>query len=316
LSEARRSRVWGTAARLAVSIALLWLVSRFVDAGAVLSRLSQLRPGWVALALAITVAQVAVLAWRWRFTAARLGIEMTPREALAEYYFGILLNQLLPGGVAGDASRAWRHTRQGAPTGPAVRAVILERASAQVVMTLTALASVFLLPWARGPVRAALAGATLVLGGLVLRSLARRSESDAAPDSLVGRFWADTRHAVLARSALMIQLASALLVVASYILVFLLAARAVGVETPAARMLPLVAPVLMTMLVPVTIAGWGVREGAAAALWGLVGLTPEDGAAISVTYGLLVLVSSAPGLVVLTRTVIGGRGRRERPPRA
>jgi uncharacterized membrane protein YbhN (UPF0104 family) len=118
----------------------------------------------------------------------------------------------------------------------------------------------------------------------------------------------------VARDALAAQLATALLVVASYIVVFLVAARALGVETPLATILPLVAPVLMTMLIPVTVAGWGIREAAAAALWGLAGLTPTDGAAISVTYGLLVLVSSAPGLVVLTRTVIAGRGRRAFPP--
>ena len=121
---------------------------------------------------------------------------------------------------------------------------------------------------------------------------------------------------VTAPHAFATQLGSAVLVVASHIVVFLIAARAVGAEAPLATMLPLVAPVLMTMLIPVTVAGWGIREAAAAALWGLAGLTPADGAAISVTYGVLVLVSSAPGLVVLTRTVIGGRGGRARPPRA
>jgi uncharacterized membrane protein YbhN (UPF0104 family) len=301
------------AARVAVSVALLWLVSRYVDVAAVLSRLSQLRPGWVALGLAVSVLQVGVLAWRWRYTAARLGVDLPLRKALGEYYLGILLNQLLPGGVAGDVSRAWRHARTDAPTGPAVRAVILERASAQVVMTLVAVVSALVLPWASGAFRVSAAiAAAVLLGLLVLRTLARRPEAD----SPAGRFWADTRRALLARDAFAAQLASALLVVSSYIVVFLVAARAVGMETPLTSVLPLVAPVLMTMLIPVTVAGWGIREAAAAALWGLTGLTPADGAAISVTYGLLVLVSSAPGLVVLTRTVIGGRGRRARPPRA
>jgi hypothetical protein len=127
--------------------------------------------------------------------------------------------------------------------------------------------------------------------------------------------WADTHEALLAPEAYAAQLASAVLVVASYIAVFLIAMRAMGIETPLLTTLPLVAPVLMTMLIPVTIAGWGIREAAAAALWGLAGLTREDGAAISVAYGLLVLVSSVPGLVVLIRVLIGDRGRRAHPPR-
>ncbi len=46
-------------------------------------------------------------------------------------------------------------------------------------------------------------------------------------------------------------------------------------------------------------AGWGVREGAAAVLWGAVGLSAVDGVAISVAYGLLVLFSTLPGGLIL-----------------
>ena len=314
MSEARRSgpRAWRAAARLLVSVALLWAVSRWVDAGAVLARLSELEPAWVAAGLAIGVLQVGVLAWRWRYTAARLGVELPLPAALGEYYLGILLNQVLPGGVTGDLARAWRHGRVSRSAGPALRAVILERASAQLVMLVVAVASVLSLPWAPlAPRMAAAAVAAILLAGLA-RAAVARSE----PASAAGRLWADTRRALLAPETLAPQLASALLVVGSYVAVFVVGARAVGVDTPLQGLLPLVAPVLMTMLIPVTVAGWGVREAAAAALWGLVGLRPEDGAAISVAYGLLVLVSSAPGLVVLTRAVAGGRGRRARPPRA
>ena len=121
MNSGRRSRAWAVAGRVVVSVALLWLVSRFVDVDDVLARLSELDLGWVAVGLAVSVLQVGVLAWRWRYTAARLGIDLPLREALGEYYLSILINQLLPGGVTGDVSRAWRHARTDAPTGPAVR---------------------------------------------------------------------------------------------------------------------------------------------------------------------------------------------------
>lgn len=311
MTQSPAGRWWIAAARIAVSAVALWLVARWLDVPTVLERLSDLRPGWIVLGLAISVAQVVLLAWRWRYTAARLGIELPMREAIGEYYLGILLNQLLPGGVAGDVSRAWRHARSDVPTGPAVRAVILERVSAQVVMTVVTIVSLMvpLTPWFAGAVGAVVVAAALSVG-------VRSGFSKPAPDSLPGRFWADTKTAVLARDAWPVQLVSATLVVASYIAVFVVAARAVGTETPTAAFLPLVAPVLQTMLIPVTVAGWGVREASAAALWTMVGLTAEDGAAISVAYGLLVLASSAPGLYVLIRLMIGGRGRTARPPRA
>ncbi len=311
MSDTRSGRVWKTAARFAVSAALLWLVFRWVDADAVLERLSMLRPGWIAVGLGVSVLQVALLAWRWRLTAARFGIDLPLGVAVPEYYAGIVLNQLLPGGVLGDVSRAWRHSRAGAPGVPAATAVLLERASAQIVMTGTAVVCVLFLDWAPAWVRATGAGIVVVVTLLAVLWLARRPTT-----SVLGHLWADARRALLAGDVAAPQLVTALLAVASYVAVFVVAARAMGIPTPVLVLLPLVPPVLMTMLVPVTVAGWGMREAAAAALWGFAGLTPEDGAAISVAYGLIVLVASAPGLAVLMWGGPGIRGRRGRRHRA
>ena len=53
------------------------------------------------------------------------------------------------------------------------------------------------------------------------------------------------------------------------------------------------------MLLPISIAGWGVREGVAALLWAAAGLSAVEGVAISAAYGLLILISSLPGAGVL-----------------
>jgi len=158
----------------------------------------------------------------------------------------------------------------------------------------------------------ALAGIVLVLP-LLLRRLLRLP--------LLASIARDARTALLG-TALPVQFATSVAVVGSYLAVFVLAARCVGVDTPAWALLPLVGPVLVTMLVPVTVAGWGLREGAAGALWVTAGLSPADGVAISVAYGLLVLASSAPGAVLLAliplgraREDSGDPGRRAgRPP--
>jgi hypothetical protein len=298
--------------RFAVSVALLMVVARSLDAGGVLLRLSEMDGAWVSLALALSVAQVVVLAWRWRFTAGRLGIALPLRAAVAEYYLGLLLNQILPGGVSGDVARAWRHARVEAAAGPAVRAVILERATAQAVMTTVAVGSVLLLP-SLGPwVRFGVALAALVAGLVFVAAALGGSRSG----TLADRVRVDARAALLGRRALPAQSITAMLVVGSYLAMYVIAARAIGVGTPVIGLLPLVAPVLMTMVIPVTIAGWGIREGAAAVLWASVGMSPEEGVAISMAYGFLVLVSSAPGVIVLGRVaLLGDRDRRAHRPR-
>jgi hypothetical protein len=175
------------------------------------------------------------------------------------------------------------------------------------MMTTLAIVSLLTLPWAPAAARMTLA---VVLAALAVLSVRRLSREPQDPHK--GDVWADARKVLLAKDAAAVQWLSAALAAASYVAVFLVAARAVGVETPMLRLLPLVAPVLMTMLIPVSVAGWGIREAAAAGLWGLVGLTPADGAAISVAYGLLVLVSSLPGVLALTLPPVD-RDRRGRP---
>ena len=141
------SRVW-RAVRLLVSVGLLAFVARSLDVAEIMARLGDLNASWVALGLALSIMQVVGQAWRWRYTASRLGMVLPLRSAVSEYYLGLFLNQVLPGGVVGDVSRAWRHARTAAPTGSAVRAVVLERASGQVVMTGVAVASLVMLPLA------------------------------------------------------------------------------------------------------------------------------------------------------------------------
>lgn len=318
--------------RVSVSLTLIVVLGVVLEPREVLARLSGLRAGWIGAAVAVSVLQVVVSAWRWRFTAARLGIALPYRTAVTEYYLATFLNQALPGGILGDVSRAWRHARRDAPASTdagvgrlrSVHAVILERASGQAVMTAVAVVSVALIlsprtsatrallpsnPLAGAPtaVTLATAGAGVLLGSLLLGLLVRRIMRLPA----LSPFLADARKAFLG-SALPVQATVSLLVVGSYVAVFVMAARAVGVTTPLGVLGPLVPPILVTMLIPVSVAGWGVREGAAAVLWSAVGLTAADGVAISVAYGLLVLVSSLPGAVVLLLTLRVGRapGRR------
>ena len=264
----------------------------------VASILAGLQPGWVVLALAVTAAQFALSAWRWRYTALRLGTPLAYAVSVREYYLAAFVNQVLPGGVLGDVSRAWRQALRARRRGPAIRSVILERASGQLVMALTATGSLLLLPTLRPDGWAAYWPAGGLLVALILAFLLARGrlERRCRPWQ---RFRADTRRALFSMPAFPVQLLTSALVVGSYLLVYLIAARAVGDETPAAVLVPLVPVVLLAMLIPLGFAGWGVREGAAALIWALAGLDPNQGVAIAVAYGLLVLAGSLPGAAVL-----------------
>lgn len=291
----RRARRWlrGLAGPL-----ILLVVGLTVDVRAVLDRLAALEAPWVLAALAVGVGQTLLSAWRWRYTAGRLGLTLPYALALREYYRALFLNQVLPGGVLGDADRAWRHSgRAPQARGPAVRAVVLERLSGQVVMAAVASISFAFIALragtgARGWWVASL-GVAAVAGVAVAVSV--RAPRGSSPTSVTAALRRDARAALFSGEAVYVQLATSTVIIASYVAAYLLAARAVGVETPLVALAPLVAPVLLSMLLPVSVGGWGVRESAAAAIWSVAGLEASDGVAISVAYGLIVLVGTVPG---------------------
>src|SRR4029077_2420171 len=112
------------------------------------------------------------------------------------------------------------------------------------------------------------------------------------------RVVADIRDGLLHRNALAAVAFASAVAVLGYALMFLIAARTVGVTAPVSRLLPLALLALLAMVLP-SIGGWGPREGATAWVFAAAGLGASLGAATAVAYGVLVLAASLPGAVVL-----------------
>ena len=59
---------------------------------------------------------------------------------------------------------------------------------------------------------------------------------------------------------------------------------------------------------PVSLAGWGVREGAMIAMLGTIGVAASEALSLSVAIGIVALVASLPGGIIWLAT--GNRTRR------
>ena len=59
--------------------------------------------------------------------------------------------------------------------------------------------------------------------------------------------------------------------------------------------LTLIPLALLVAMIPISIGGWGIREGAFLGAFSLVGVVPGDAVALSVTFGLSRIVASFPG---------------------
>jgi hypothetical protein len=96
---------------------------------------------------------------------------------------------------------------------------------------------------------------------------------------------------------------ASLVAAAGHVGVFLVAAHAAGIHAPLLQLMPLA---LLVLLIPLSVAGWGPREGAAAWVFAGAGLGATQGATVAVVYGVLALVATLPGALLLTRGVIRG----------
>ncbi len=68
---------------------------------------------------------------------------------------------------------------------------------------------------------------------------------------------------------------------------------------PVLGILTLIPLALLAMLLPISVGGFGAREGAAALLWPLAGLSATEGAVTAALYGLVALAGALPGALVL-----------------
>jgi len=291
---------WGRGARLAVGPLLLVAIAWLLDPRRIAAELADFDPRWLAPMVGLSLIQFGVSAWRWRFTAEQLGLALSRRAAITDYYLAVFLNNCLPSGVMGDALRAWRHGRSCQQPGRAAKAVIIERVSGQLVLWAGAAMALVLSPEVRGlltghPAATSLLALVVTVGGVGAVYQARRRPGAALPRALTGRrVWP-------------VQLVSSLVVVTTYVAIYVLCARAIGITRPAVELVPLILPVLVAMAVPVSVAGWGVRESAAAIIWTVAGLPPDEGVAVAVAYGIANLVLALPGLGVAIRVAATGQ---------
>jgi glycosyltransferase 2 family protein len=268
---------------------------------------------WSLLAAAsITVLTTVCSAWRWQTVARGLGVGLPLGTAIAAYYRSQFLNSALPGGVVGDVHRGVRHGLDAGDLGRGLRAVGWERAAGLVVFVVLAVLALLVLD---SPVRPAMGwvAAAVVAGALamalVLRALPRLGPSRRARALRAAR--ADIRNGLLDRRAWPVVTVTSVVVAAGHGSVFLVAAATTGTNASPARLWPLAMLVLLAMVVPLHVGGWGPREGVAAWAFAAAGLGAAQGVTAATAYGVMALVATLPGALVLA----GDRIRRSRARR-
>jgi len=294
---------WPPAVKVAVSVGLLVALIQGLDIGEVRAVFAQI-PAWAFLLGCLAFAlQTVALAWRWRIVMTALGTPIPFPRLLPIMFIGIFFNQVLPTSFGGDALRMWHVYRAGVRHDAAILGVLLERISGIIGLTLMVAGGTVYLwttlddAWLRLALLAALpvtlAGTTLLMA--LDRVPGRWRTWKPLADFL--RLSADLRRIVLepryAAPLLVLSLAANALPALS-VYAF---ALGLGLPLSAWDCLALVPAAVLAMLIPVSFAGWGLREAAMIVLLGYLGIATDVSLALSVAFGLAMIVAALPGSV-------------------
>ncbi len=309
----KRALAW---LRILGAFAILGVLVWQLGSDAFLDGLGRISAPGVLAALVIGFATTLFSAGRWQIVATRLGLRLSLRTAVADYYRALFLNGVLPAGVLGDVHRAVQHGRDSGDVPRGVRAVVLERTAGQLVLIASAVAVVLVSPdvvpgafrevvTITGVVVVLAAVAAVVAGRLFggrwihSPSKVRRGFAVTLADLRLGLFTRETWPGVGLLSAATL---------AGHLALFVVAARVAGVDAPVWQLVPLMVLALLAMGLPLNVGGFGPREGVCALLFGAAGLGAAQGVTVAVVYGVLTLVASLPGAGVLfVRSVAGFR---------
>jgi len=288
------------AVKLIVSGALLYFAIRRMHFPSIGERLNRMELGWIAAAFAVALLQTAFSAIRWQQVALACGAPLTTRQAVRFSLIASFFNQVLPSTVGGDGARIWLLAHAGAGWWKATYSVLLDRFIGVLALTTLVAAGLYwsleLIKNPAGQITLLIIGLGGLAGGAAFLALGRWP--------LLER-WRLTQRlaeiAALARHMLLswptgpqIVILSVLIQVMTALIAWCLA-RAVAAQFEFVQAALLVLPVILISTVPISIAGWGVRESALVLAFSYAGLAEVDGLLVSVLLGAVMLAVGVVG---------------------
>jgi uncharacterized protein (TIRG00374 family) len=237
---------------------------------------------------------------------ARRPLTATAHIALCGFFF----EQVTIGFVGGDAIRLWLLRRTHVPFGRAIQALLLDRACGFASLVLLSLIGVqALLPLVEESVREVI---TVTLGAFVAAGLLGIAVivvlTKVLRPTKLSAYWQRfglSEHPVsMATLAIVFILAVATQLL--NVLVFWMLGQSLGLPTALQQWFIVAPTVLLVSMLPISIGGWGVREGAMVVALHGFGISAEDALLPSVLFGLCAVLATLPGgiLWVINRDAV------------
>ncbi len=290
--------------KIAISTLLIWWLVSQSNIERLAENLASVNVWGMALAVLVLGCLPAAQSLRWSLIVRSIGKTLRFKDAFLNVLIGIFFNQTLPSSIGGDAIRIWRVYRLGLGTVTAVHSVMLDRLTALLALILRAAAGIPVVFTLLGDSPERWGIPVMVVGGLT--AFAALFLFDRIPGEFmkwrplkaVAELSADARRAMLyPANALPVVAISVCIHTVSALTVYIIA-QAMAVPIGALDCVILVPPVILFSMLPISIAGWGLREGAMVTAFAFVGVGYDEAFALSVLFGLVIMATGIPGGII------------------
>ncbi|MDR3476683.1 MAG: lysylphosphatidylglycerol synthase transmembrane domain-containing protein [Gammaproteobacteria bacterium] len=253
---------------------------------------------------ALAILLIIVQASRWSRILNLFGTEVSLKKSLVAVWFGHLINHIVPTAAAGDLLRSYtlRHANLKHGKWKWLGAFFLEKYCAATSALLIASVALTTSIHTKLP---------LILMAFILLLTLSLVIAPMMGVRLSPYFKFKRIHQLVARveqmSVLLLQsfmdrrgryaFFSSVLINFGMCVVFYLIALGLGVEIQFAQCLFVVPVFTLLAALPISFAGWGVRELSCVGLLGYFDVSSENALIVSVMYGLLFFLSSLPGIL-------------------
>jgi len=294
----------GIIVKLAATILLIWFVFRGRDISTLLDQMTKMDWRAPAASILILVMLSPLFTWRWSAILSALGYPRRFRALFPIVWIGIFFTQTIPSGLGGDVARIWLLHKTKLPGAIAVSSMLLDRLLGILAILLFVVVSAVQLASLRiepSLVYGVVALAALVAWGFVVLLMLdllpaglRRHRSV----NILAQFSAHLRGILLSPALLWRPCIYSILIQLALALTAYLLAQGLGLGITLAACLVIVPISNLVQAVPISVGGWGLREGFFLLAFGQVGVAEADALTLSVLFGLCNLLASLPGAVV------------------
>ncbi len=298
----RLKRIASPLVRVAVTLLVFWLIFRSIHLHGVVETVLGVKPWLLLAALGFQLCSTLIASFRWELVMRRLGFGQSFPFYLRSYFKGSFFNQGLPTSIGGDALRMLDVARTGHRKRDAFYGVAVDRGlglAGLLVFNLIALqVNPNLLPHQvflaiNGLVSAGIAGFAVLVLFHKLHWLERWPVT-----VLFVRISQRLAQVLRGWRAFSAQLLLALAIHLFTLLAIFCIGNSVGLTFNLWTYMVIVPPVILLTIVPVSLAGWGVREGGMIGLFTLIGADKTLVLSMSILYGVNLIVASLPGMWV------------------